>query len=454
MNYRNLCYRCFAEKPTAEGPCPVCGCGPETHPNESCLAPGTLLNQRYLVGLPLGIGGFGITYKCFDTKISGICAVKEYFPTNFAERSGWGGTVRAKEQSLAQYNHILSRFVEESELLKKLRHKNIIRVYDTFFENATAYYTMEYCNGKDLRLYTQNFERRISSEEGMHILTQVMDGLKYIHDRKILHRDIAPDNIFITGTGMVKILDFGSARWEMDQLNRNLSIIVKMGYAPVEQYGSVERQGPYTDIYSLGATFYHVFTGKMPVESTKIAAGETMTPLSVLRPDLPERLRYVLERCMSLKREDRFQTIRDMETALGVTQSSEAGKDSSGGSVTSRETGCRASRKRRLGAYCLDLLVWGCVSFGVSLLAGGGNFTVLIAEAVFTLGDILCELIGGATPGKAILGLRVRSKENTVPDASQVILRNLIKMLGIFLVFGGREDTLDDRLTNSTVYRV
>ncbi|MCD8159203.1 MAG: serine/threonine protein kinase [Clostridiales bacterium] len=311
MNYNSLCFKCFSEKPSANVPCPKYGHMNQTPQiSRSCLRAGTLLNHRYIVGVALGIGGFGITYRCFDMKIGGICAVKEFFPGHMGVRNVSANDYNSKVVTISQqdsekYHYIMNRFVQEAELLRTLDHKNIIKVYDCFSENNTAYYVMEYCSGIDLRKYTNDFKNRLNYDNGMNIMFQVMNGLEYIHSKDILHRDIAPDNIYVTKSGHVKILDFGAARQEGDQLRKNLSIIVKAGYAPIEQYGK-QKQGSYTDIYALGASFYHLFTGRIPEESTKRVMEDPLIPFSQLRPDLPDKLKYCIERCMAVRISDRL----------------------------------------------------------------------------------------------------------------------------------------------------
>lgn len=324
MSAKNLCYSCFCEKPGPDVKCPSCGHinAPNTA-SPNCLKPGTQLNNgRYIVGTALGVGGFGITYKCLDTQIGVVCAIKEYFPVTFALRTPGTTSVSVPEQNIEKYKKIMTRFVDEAKLVKSFKHPNIITIHDSFFENNTAYYVMEYCDGIDLRKYTNNFTKKLSYDEGMNILFQVMNGLEHIHSRGILHRDIAPDNIYITKNSTVKILDFGSARNEMDQYNRELSVIIKVGYAPIEQYGGKEKQGPYTDIYALGATFYHLFTSRIPIESTQRVAGEQLVSISALRPDLPENLRYCIEKSMEIFRGNRIANIAEMKRILGLNNES------------------------------------------------------------------------------------------------------------------------------------
>lgn len=474
MNYNNLCYRCFCEKPIREKPCPKCGY--KYTPNtvsSNCLLPGTLLHNRYIVGVALGVGGFGITYKCLDTKIGGICAIKEYFPANFALRSNATKFVSVAEQNLERYNKIMKRFVEEAELVKSLHHRNVITIYDSFFENNTAYYVMEYCDGIDLRRYTNNFNRRLEYDEGMNLLYQIMNGLEYIHSKGILHRDIAPDNIYVTKNNSVKILDFGSARSEMDQFNRELSVIVKVGYAPIEQYGGRGKQGPYTDIYALGATFYHLFTSKIPIESTQRVAEDNLEPFSRLRPDLPDNLKYCIEKSMELTTSKRISNIAEMKSILGLSNASvRISKEQTpvktppvkpsqphpqpSGRKTNQPKSNVASFASRAGAYAIDLMLWGVVYFAILFGVLGINASSIglsmLFPIIFTLINTIFELMSSTTIGKAMLRLHIRSKTDEEVMPSHVLARNIIKLLGVFVVvFARNNELLEDRATNTIV---
>lgn len=474
MNYNNLCFRCFCEKPIADRPCPKCGYKHTPGAASSnCLLPGTLLHNRYIVGVALGVGGFGITYKCLDTEIGGICAIKEYFPANFAMRTNVTKYVSVAEQNLERYNKIMKRFVEEADLVKSLQHRNIVTIHDSFFENNTAYYVMEYCDGIDLRKYTNNFTRKLKYDEGMNLLYQVMNGLEYIHSKGILHRDIAPDNIYVTKNNSVKILDFGAARNEMDQFSRELSVIIKVGYAPIEQYGGRGKQGPYTDIYALGATFYHLFTAKIPMESTQRVAEDTMEPFSRLRPDLPDNLKYCIEKSMELTTARRISNIAEMKNILGLNNTSAGNVPHSGGQspnghrsaeqphVKSHnhsygQNGRKANISMRMGAYLLDLLVWGIVYFMILGSVFKVNHTAiglsLLFPAVFMIINTISELITSTTVGKAMLHMYVCGKNGEEVMPGNILLRNIIKLLGAFVaVFARNGELLEDIATDSTV---
>ena len=528
MNYNNLCFKCFTEKPRADMPCPKCGyVHTPTASNSNCLPPGTLLHGRYIVGVPLGVGGFGITYKSLDTQVGGICAVKEYMPANCALRIGGSKKVEVSEQNLEKYNKIMKRFVEEAELVKKFHHPNVITISDSFFENNTAYYVMEYCDGIDLRKYTNGFKTRLTYEQGLNLLGQIMNGLEYIHAKGILHRDIAPDNIYVTRNNTVKILDFGSARGEMDQLNRELSVIIKAGYAPLEQYGGRGKQGPYTDIYALGATFYHLFTGKAPLESTQRVAGDSMEPLSLLRPDLPNNMKYCIEKCLALTKADRIQNIAEMRSILGIKPAQQNKKQPPKPPVQPVQpvypqnqpvqpvyppnqpvqpvypqnqpvqpvypqnqpvqpvyppnqppagpgnmpmpnrshhpvSGFkpRAELSARFAAYMIDTGIWSALVAILMVAAdafrGGASqfaFFAIVDIVGITVINTVLELICGATVGKLCIGLRVKDENGTQAMPGQIFIRNLIKILGVFVVvFANDGDLLQDRATNAYIY--
>lgn len=493
MSYNNLCYWCFAEKPIREKPCPKCGYShTPSKDSQRCLVPGTLLHDRYVVGIPLGVGGFGITYKCLDTKIGGVCTVKEYFPSNCATRQPFAKIIDVQAENLEKYNKIMKRFVKEANLVKTLNHRNIISIYDSFFDNNTAYYAMEYCDGIDLRRYTDNFKRRLEYDEGMNLLYQIMNALEYLHSKGIFHRDIAPDNIYVTKTNSIKLLDFGSARSEMEQKDRELSAIVKVGYAPIEQYGGRGKQGPYTDIYALGATFYHLFTQVTPMESTQRAVEDSMVPFSALRPDLPENFKFCIERCMEVTTHRRVSSIAEMKSILGLSnvpvkmakkrllpektaQNKKItppvagyGKDgfpkSSKNPSWNPSSGYQnhASLAYRLFAYTIDFVLWLAVYMLVVLNTVGfsegiginketlGYFMVFLIVFVFI--NTILELLTTKSIGKALLGLCVKSKTGGPMSFGQVLMRNIIKFLGIFVaVFATDDELLEDKLTESNV---
>lgn len=249
--------------------CPFCGYVEGTKAEEAIhLEPGTLLHDRYFVGKVLGYGGFGVTYIGWDGTLEQKVAIKEYLPSEFSTRmpgqthiSVFGGD--RKEQ----FSDGLKKFIDEARRLAKFQNEpGIVCIYDAFEDNDTAYIIMEYLEGETLaeRL---NREKRIPEDEAVEMLLPVMNSLKVVHEEGIIHRDIAPDNIFITKDGDVKLIDFGASRYATTSHSRSLSVIIKPGYSPEEQYRSRGDQGPHTDVYALAGTLYKMITGKTPPDA-------------------------------------------------------------------------------------------------------------------------------------------------------------------------------------------
>ncbi len=461
MNTKRYCYHCFCELSPTETVCSKCGYQNATyHQNPNCLHPGTLLKNRYIIGVALGVGGFGITYKCLDTKIGGVCAIKEYFPMRLAKRNPSNAQVIVSESDRPRYLRMMESFVKEAELLKGMNHPGVIKVYERFYEHGSAYYVMEYCDGVNLQKYTNGFTRRLDYNEGMNMLCQCLDALAYIHGKGIIHRDIAPDNIFVTKNNRIKILDFGSARHEMMQSVRHLTVIVKSGYAPIEQYSVDMKQGPYTDVYALGATFYHLFTARLPLESTKRVQADPLVPFSYCRPDLPEALKRSIEKAMAVQAVNRYKTVQEMMRDLDFhpsPMSLPSGFSSVKRSANKRKPlPKRADCGVRFAAALLDSVIW---SFLYTLVVTAFAETdaavyqcFALYPIVYTLINIISELIMSATLGKKLLSLRVMGKTYSKADAGAIVLRNIVKLAGVFvLIFAKNGELLEDRVTDSMV---
>ena len=232
------------------------------------LAPGDMLGCYRIDGL-LGKGGFGLTYLAFDTSLEMSVAIKEYMPEQFASRAA-DDSVRPK--SLEQRDIFvwgLERFTSEARTLAKFRHPNIVRVLGVFEQNRTAYMVMEHERGVELRHLIGRPEFRTETSL-KRLVGPVMDGLEEIHRHDYIHRDIKPANILIRDDGTPVLLDFGSARLATGAQTQALTSLVSGGYAPLEQYDKADdnQQGPWTDIYALGAVLYFSVTGDAPAEST------------------------------------------------------------------------------------------------------------------------------------------------------------------------------------------
>ena len=249
--------------------CPFCGYEVGTPAEDAIhLNPGTMLHDRYIMGRVLGYGGFGVTYIGWDGKLEQKVAIKEYLPSEFSTRMpGQTCVTIFNGDKSEQFAAGLDKFVDEGNRLAKfMNEQGIVKIYDSFQENDTAYIVMEYLEGETL---AQRLEREgtIPEDEAVGMLMPIMESLKAVHEEGIIHRDISPDNIFLKSDGTVKLIDFGASRYATTTYSRSLTVIVKPGYSPEEQYRSSGDQGPHTDVYSLAATLYKMITGKRPPDA-------------------------------------------------------------------------------------------------------------------------------------------------------------------------------------------
>lgn len=315
------CLNCMKEYECEFDICPHCGFEKGTPASDAyMLEPGTMLQNRYIIGTAIGAGGFAITYRAWDTKLDNMIAIKEYYPDNIVNRIyGKKEVILCGGHGIDKnfYQIGLKRFLEEAQNTVKFNeHENIVHVYNFFEENNTAYYTMEYMEGIDLSHYIKEHGGKISVEETTTILLSVINALKAVHGAGIIHRDISPDNIFICNNGKVKLFDFGAARFS-EKENQVYDIVIKPGYAPPEQYELKSKQGTWTDIYALGATMYRAITGVLPTESTKrVEEGDTVKRPREIVPEIPLYIDACLTRAMSLEPAFRFKTVEQFEEVL------------------------------------------------------------------------------------------------------------------------------------------
>ena len=231
--------------------------------SRNALAPGYKLHW-YIIRNILGQGGFGITYLAQDTNLDQLVAIKEFLPVEMAVRDHDASVHPVSGEQGEDYQWGLERFINEAQTLARFRHNNIVRVMTVFTENNTAYMIMEYEQGQGLHEVLKT-KGCLAQDELLRIIMPILDGLEYIHGAGFIHRDIKPPNIFIRADGSPVLLDFGSARQSLGEHTRTLTTMVSPGYAPFEQYVSKsDKQGPWTDIYGLGATMYRAVTGKSP----------------------------------------------------------------------------------------------------------------------------------------------------------------------------------------------
>ncbi len=316
---QHLCYNCFSQRENPEGPCPYCGFDLEENAKKFpvALRAGTLLNDRYIVGRVLGQGGFGITYLAYDTQLQTKVAVKEYMPNDIATRIEGATVSVAMDTKKDDFTYGAERFQEEARTLAKfIGHPNIAGVSSYFDANDTSYFVMDYIEGISFKSYIGNAGGRVSVDEALNIMIPVLRALTAVHQEGFIHRDVTPDNIYISKDGNVKLLDFGSARYSIGDKSKSLDVILKVGYAPKEQYIRRGRQGPYTDVYSCAACLYAALTGVLPPESLERLDQDELVPVSQAGIEIPEWLDRAILKGLAVQPEDRFQSAAEFLDAI------------------------------------------------------------------------------------------------------------------------------------------
>ena len=312
-----VCYNCFNEKSNS-GACPICGYDDSRDALDHSLAlpTGTVLAGKYLVGKVLGQGGFGITYIAQDYTSKQLVALKEFFPDSLATRTDLINVSTIANDRREAFLYGKECFLSEAKTLSEfIGNNNIVRVYNYFEENNTAYFTMEYIKGQSLLSFLDKNGGKICYEEVKDIILPIMDALSYVHSKGVIHRDISPDNIIITDDSEIKLIDFGAARYSLGDKSRSLDVILKHGYAPKEQYTRHGRQGPYTDIYALAATIYRSLTGQIPPDSIDRVDTDTLIPPSALGCVLPAYAENALLKALSPQPSDRFSSMAEFRDA-------------------------------------------------------------------------------------------------------------------------------------------
>ena len=316
INGKNLCEYCFSEIEENRDKCTHCSSEKNNSKYPTALPEGTILAGRYVVGRVLGKGGFGITYLCYDTRENKTVAVKEYLPDHLTHRNTGETQVSTYSGETEEYFRTgAQKFFEEAKLVSNFNgNPNIISVYEFFYENNTTYFVMEYLDGVDLKTYIKQKGGKIPEGEALYIADKVIQALMIVHSTNILHRDISPDNIFICSDGKIKLIDFGAARQVMGEVSKSLSVVLKEGFAPIEQYQTRGKQGPWTDIYALGATLYYSLTGEVLDNAMTRMTDDSQMHLESVSPKLADIITKMLE----IKKEDRYQNAFELSQAFSV----------------------------------------------------------------------------------------------------------------------------------------
>ena len=330
MHNVQFCPGCLRDAEFENGVCAKCGFdmnGYTVMPHH--LVPGTLVKQRYKIGRVLGEGGFGITYIGIDTVLNLKVAIKEFYmsgyvnrnhdasPNVFATLGTHRDTFEKNREKFLNEARVLAQFYGEA---------GIVGVRDFCEENGTAYIIMDFLNGVDLKTYLEQ-KGRLAPEDAVKLLMPVMTSLQHVHAEGIIHRDISPDNIMVMEDGSTKLLDFGAAR-EISQTDiKSLSVILKPGYAPEEQYRSKGRQGPWTDVYALAATLYKCIVGATPDDAMERMYRDRLPSPAAC----PIAISNVIIKGLAVRQADRYQDVAsflaDLKTAMEDPDNAELAPD-------------------------------------------------------------------------------------------------------------------------------
>lgn len=318
-----LCFNCMQQiQDEKVHICPYCGESLAiSDSSPQYLPPGTVLQGKFIVGKPLGAGGFGNTYIGWSQILLRRVAIKEYYPEQITSRMPDGVTVSVTEGTLRQrFRNGLQQFLEEARSVANLQDvRGVVEIYNFFEANGTGYIVMEYLEGMDVRTILKKSGDKQDYEWCRKVILTVLHTLREIHKRGVLHRDIAPDNVFVTNEGVVKLIDFGAAKHASELANLKQDIVLKVGYAPIEQYSRTAPQGPYTDLYAVAALFYRMLTGMKPIPANERAVQDSLIVPSEMGITLPEQAELAIMVCLNIRPEFRLQSAEEFMEALDGT---------------------------------------------------------------------------------------------------------------------------------------
>lgn len=312
----NLCDFCFTPINPGEI-CPKCGLTHETYrPEAGLLLPGTILVGKYIIGRVLGRGGFGATYLAYSAELSRPVAIKEYYPTGIANRGkGEEKICIVSADKVEVFSKGAKRFYEEAQTMARFtRSRNVITVYEFFHANDTVYYSMEYLEGISLKGYMDKKRSPLNQKEAIKVMRSLAEALADIHEAKTLHRDVSPDNIFICSNGDIKLIDFGAAKQVIGDERMVYSVVLKQGYAPAEQYKETGNQGPWTDIYALGASIYYALSGQTPRDAiSRVDDPELPFEDMNIAPEFAQIIRTCLHNEIEMRYQNAYQVLNALE---------------------------------------------------------------------------------------------------------------------------------------------
>ncbi len=307
-----LCINCMYDKGHIKR-CPKCGFDEHKYQQHPLyLEPRTILQNQYIIGITLGQGGFGTTYLGLDQRLQKKVAIKEYLPATLATRNVITATVIPLKKQENTFDKGLQLFIDEARHLAKFDHPNIVRVINFFEANQTGYMVMDYLEGLNPETIINQVGGNLPVKEALDIILPILDALTEVHTKHIYHRDISIQNVLILKTGVPVLIDFGAARHVVGEQSHTLDLVLKHGYSPLEQYSGRGKIGPWTDIYACGALLYLMITGKLPPAATDRFCDDILVePINI-----PQFINDAIMQALTIKHEDRFQTVTEFKDAL------------------------------------------------------------------------------------------------------------------------------------------
>jgi serine/threonine protein kinase len=286
----------------------------------NALRPGTMLGEFEIFNV-VGVGGFGIVYLAYDHSLDRDIALKEYMPSSFAARSTTGGVEVKSVHHAELFQAGMRSFINEARLLARFDHPSLVKVYRFWEGNGTAYMVMPFYKGLTLKQSLQ--ERNTPPDEAWlrSFLAPLLDALDMLHSERCFHRDIAPDNILMLPDGRPLLLDFGAARRAIGNMAQAFTVILKPGYAPIEQYANAGsmRQGPWTDIYALASVVHFAIIGKPPAASVARMISDPQVALAKsVAARYTDSFLQAIDHALAVKPEDRPQSIAELRSLLGM----------------------------------------------------------------------------------------------------------------------------------------
>jgi serine/threonine protein kinase len=329
------------------------------------LVKNTVLGDSYRIERVIGSGGFGITYAAEDIHLGTIVAIKEYCPEEFGTRDERMRVRPKSERQKITFEWGLRSFLQEARTLARFRHPAIVRVTRVLEAHSTAYMVMDFEQGQDFETWLRGLERSPTQAELDRIAGPLLDALEMMHAQSFLHRDIAPDNIIVRADGTPVLLDFGAARQAVAEKSLALTGIVKTGYSPFEQYATDARlQGPWTDLYSLGATLYRAVAGRPPEEATlRVANDQLASADMVAKGSYRSSFLSAIDDCLKVRPADRPQSVAQLRPMLLAPAHVTAPRAETRKTGTTKPTSVSPARR--------SMTLWWAVAAMIAVVASG-----------------------------------------------------------------------------------